>query len=79
VSLLGRARTQASGRAHPSGGQRSSRWRSDSNYDPAWRGWGSSGESGSGDIREHETLENLTRDVLIVVLPDDDECAENHP
>ena len=42
-------------------------------------GWGSIGESGSGDIREHETLESLTRDVLNVVLPDDDECAEDHP
>jgi hypothetical protein len=42
-------------------------------------GWRSSGESGSGDVREHETLESLTRDVLNVVLPDDDECAEDHP
>lgn len=42
-------------------------------------GWRSSGESGSGDIREHETLESLTRDVLNVVLPDDDDCAEDHP
>jgi hypothetical protein len=39
----------------------------------------SSGESGPGDLREHETLESLTRDVLNVVLPDDDECAEDHP
>jgi hypothetical protein len=42
-------------------------------------GWRSSGESGSGDVRRHETLESLTRDVLNVVLPDDDECAEDHP
>jgi hypothetical protein len=42
-------------------------------------GWRSSGESGSGDIRSHETLESMTRDVLNVVLPDDDECAEDHP
>ncbi len=42
-------------------------------------GWRSSGESGSGDIRGHETLESMTRDVLNVVLPDDDECAEDHP
>ena len=42
-------------------------------------GWRSSGVSGSGDIREHETLETLTQDVLNVVLPDDDECAEDHP
>jgi hypothetical protein len=39
----------------------------------------SSGGSGSGDIQGHETLESLTRDVLNVVLPDDDECAEDHP
>jgi hypothetical protein len=39
----------------------------------------SSGESGSGDLRGYETLESLTRDVLNVVLPDDDECAEDHP
>jgi hypothetical protein len=39
----------------------------------------SSGESGSDDIREHETLESLTRDVLNVVLPDDDESGEDHP
>lgn len=42
-------------------------------------GWRSSGEGGSEDIREHETLEGLTRDVLNVVLPDDDDCAEDHP
>jgi hypothetical protein len=42
-------------------------------------GWRSSGESDSGDVREHETLESLTRDVLNVVLPDDDEPAEDHP
>lgn len=42
-------------------------------------GWRSSTEPGSGDIWEHETLESLTRDVLNVVLPDDDECADDHP
>ena len=42
-------------------------------------GWGSSGESGSGDIRGHETPESMTRNVLNVVLPDDDEDAEDHP
>jgi hypothetical protein len=42
-------------------------------------GWRSTGEPGSAHIREHETLESLTRDVLNVVLPDDDECAESHP
>ena len=39
----------------------------------------SSGELDPGEIRGHETLESLTRDVLNVVLPDDDECAEDHP
>jgi hypothetical protein len=42
-------------------------------------GWGSSGETHSGDIRGHETLESMNRNVLNVVLPDDDECAEDHP
>jgi hypothetical protein len=42
-------------------------------------GWRSSGESGSGDIWGHETLESMTRNVLNVVLPDDDECADDHP
>lgn len=42
-------------------------------------GWRSSGEARSGGIREHETLERLTRHVLNVVLPDDDDCAEDHP
>jgi hypothetical protein len=37
------------------------------------------GESAPGDPREHETLESLTRDVLNVVLPDDDESGEEHP
>lgn len=39
----------------------------------------SSGESDLGDLREYETLESLTRDVLNVVLPDDDACGEDHP
>jgi len=39
----------------------------------------SSGDSRPGDIREHETLESLSREVLNVVLPDDDESAEDHP
>ncbi|MBI2708180.1 MAG: hypothetical protein HYX34_00550 [Actinobacteria bacterium] len=42
-------------------------------------GWRSTGESRSGDVRELETLEGLTRDVLNVVLPDEDECADDHP
>ena len=36
-------------------------------------------EPGPRDAREHLTLERLTRDVLTVVLPDDDESAEEHP
>lgn len=39
----------------------------------------STGKSDPGDLREHETLENLTRSVLNTVLPDDDEPAEDHP
>jgi len=39
-------------------------------------GWGG---SGSGDVREHESLESMTRNVLNVVLPDDDESADAHP
>jgi len=39
----------------------------------------STGKSDRGDLREHETLESLTRDVLNTVLPDDDEPAEDHP
>jgi hypothetical protein len=33
----------------------------------------------SGDSWGNETLENMTRSVLTVVLPDDDECGEEHP
>lgn len=39
----------------------------------------SSGESGSDVTREDETLVSLTRDVLNVVLPDDDDRGEGHP
>lgn len=39
----------------------------------------STGRSHPGDLREHTTLESLTRDVLNIVLPDDDERAEDHP
>jgi hypothetical protein len=41
-------------------------------------GLGSSRES-TADLRRGETLESLTRDVLSVVLPDDDVPAEAHP
>jgi len=39
----------------------------------------STGKVDPGELREHETLENLTRSVLNTVLPDDDEPAEDHP
>jgi len=39
---------------------------------------GSSRES-AADLRRYETLEGLTRQVLNVVLPDDDEPTENYP
>ena len=42
-------------------------------------GSGSSGQSGSADIRRNLTLEILSRQVLNVVLPDDDAPAEDHP
>jgi len=38
-------------------------------------GW----RSGSGAPPEPETVEDMTRDVLNVVLPDDDECTDAHP
>jgi hypothetical protein len=34
---------------------------------------------GPGDLREHETLETLSREVSNVVLPDDDDDTEAHP
>ena len=39
----------------------------------------SSGKSGPGGLREHVTLESLTKSVLNTVLPDDDEPADDHP
>ena len=39
----------------------------------------STGRSDPGELREHTTIEHLTRDVLNVVLPDDDAPAEDHP
>lgn len=42
-------------------------------------GWRSD-QTDPGDLAgQRWTLESLTRDVLNVVLPDDDECAEEHP
>ena len=42
-------------------------------------GWRSSGPSGSDGGESRETVESITRNVLNVVLPDDDECADDHP
>ncbi|MFL6136189.1 MAG: hypothetical protein ACJ74O_00100 [Frankiaceae bacterium] len=39
----------------------------------------STGGTDPGALRDYETLESITRNVLNVVLPDDDDCAENHP
>lgn len=41
-------------------------------------GWGSS-VSDASDIREGLTPDSITRNVLNVVLPDDDECGDDHP
>lgn len=41
-------------------------------------GWGSN-MSDAGDIREGLTPDGITRDVLNTVLPDDDECGDDHP
>src|SRR3954454_9526005 len=41
-------------------------------------GWRSCAGSGTGDVQKYESLESLTREVLTVVRPDDDECAEDH-
>jgi hypothetical protein len=42
-------------------------------------GWRSSGESGPDDIGGRETVDSITRNVLNIVLPDDDACPEDHP
>lgn len=39
----------------------------------------STGAPGNGAVPLHETRESITQNVLGVVLPDDDECAEDHP
>lgn len=36
-------------------------------------------ESGSDDVRDHETPDSITQSVLIAVLPDDDDPEEDHP
>ena len=38
-----------------------------------------SGEVSFDQFRGQEALASLTRDVLTVVLPDDDACGEDHP
>jgi hypothetical protein len=35
--------------------------------------------SGAGAVRDYETPDSITHDVLNVVLPDDDECEDDHP
>jgi hypothetical protein len=35
--------------------------------------------SRAGAIQDYETQDSITRDVLNVVLPDDDECEDDHP
>jgi len=35
--------------------------------------------SGTGAIRDYETPDSITQDVLNVVLPDDDESEDDHP
>ncbi|WP_094978046.1 hypothetical protein, partial [Micromonospora echinospora] len=39
----------------------------------------STGAPGDGTIPLHETRDSLTQQVLIVVLPDDEESGEEHP
>ena len=41
-------------------------------------GWGSN-MLDPGEIREGLTPDSITRDVLNTVLPDDDECGDDHP
>lgn len=41
-------------------------------------GWGSN-MADPGEIREGLTPDSITRDVLNTVLPDDDECGDDHP
>jgi hypothetical protein len=35
--------------------------------------------SGAGAVRDYETPDSITHNVLNVVLPDDDECEDDHP
>jgi hypothetical protein len=42
-------------------------------------GWSASNELSLDDLRSGETPESIRRNVLNVVLPDDDESAEKHP
>lgn len=49
----------------------------DRGFTISWRSSG--GESSYGEIRNHETAQSITRNVLNVVRPDDDECHDDHP
>lgn len=42
-------------------------------------GWKTAPEPAAGDLRRHETADNITQDVLNTVLPDDDDSGEDHP
>ena len=42
-------------------------------------GWRSLGDVDPGDLSERGTADSLTQSILTVVLPDDDECGEEHP
>ena len=39
----------------------------------------SSDQSDPGDLRQRETLDSLTEAVLTTVLPDEDDCTDEHP
>ena len=43
------------------------------------RGFTIGAPPGQGGVRAHETAESVERDVLNVVLPDDDDSGEEHP
>lgn len=43
------------------------------------RGFTVGAPPGQGDVRAYETAESVERDVLNVVLPDDDDSGEEHP
>lgn len=42
-------------------------------------GWRSSTESTADEKHDHETRSSIIQNVMNVVLPDDEDCAESHP